>query len=656
MITYGVAGRHVWRALAAVTFVALVLASAGCREADIEESLGRSSAREIESSYGVVEDPLLAGWTTDLGEQVVHVCGRPNIPYEFKVLDTDMVNAFAAPYGHVYFTRGILDFVDREDELAFVMSHEVGHVVAHHAMSGLKKQFWLSVLFSAWNTRKYATLKTGTGIFATFGLLRYSRENEYEADRFGIEYALAEGYDPVAGAEFFRRLEQQTGHTSGLDVYFMTHPPTNRRIDQVNNSKLLAASNAASMLAMGKGYAARGQYRRAAMRFQEAVAADRRSVDGHMGLAKALTALGKTDEATREFNQVLRLDANNDVAKTALARLGGGSPGAAVALARPEDVQAARTQADAGLQAAQAAQRAIREVTGQGTENLTASRDINHDSTAALLGLTDLAGEAEGVAADLVKHADLAVGAANESLYGLEDVDAGAQDSAARVVASIQRGREALGSPGGLDAWRVASLREAGELAQRASQSLGEVPAARPDALGAVRNAQRVANNVVAKVDDTFRRGGSDEVIDSVTGMTEQAQEAGDRAKEKVDRLKEATGRARTDALLAQIDVLGATAPPAMTEACDQMVAHYFSSEADAVRKMREDGRTYGQIALTLAAARSLGRDPARVVERTSGIQELTEAVERQGVDLSNADVLLKFLANTLEEETAAEA
>ncbi len=193
----GVAKGHLWHVTAAAVLLALLFALAGCHESDIEESLGRQSARNIESTFGVVEDPLLADWTTDLGRQVVEVSERRSIPYEFRLLDTDMVNAFAAPYGHVYFTRGLMDFADREDQLAFVMGHEVGHVVARHAMSDLKKRFWLTVLFNVWNTKKYADLKQATGIFAVFGLLRYSRKHEYEADRFGMEYAFATGYDGV---------------------------------------------------------------------------------------------------------------------------------------------------------------------------------------------------------------------------------------------------------------------------------------------------------------------------------------------------------------------------------------------------------------------------------------------------------------------------
>jgi predicted Zn-dependent protease len=654
MRAYGVANRRRFALAGIAAILASVAAIAGCHESDIEETLGRSTARNIESTFGVVKDPLVADWTTSLGQQVVEVSTRNNIPYEFKVLDTDMVNAFAAPYGYVYFTRGILDFVDREDELAFVMGHEVGHIVGRHSIAGLKRQFWMSVLFSLWNTKKYDDLKNVAGLVAVFGLLRYDRKQEYEADRYGIEYALAAGYDPIGGAEFFRRLEEENGRPSALEVYFLTHPPTDRRINAVQTAKQLDPANAQAMVAIGEGYARRGQYRRAAERFRQAVAADSRSLEGHLGLAQAMEALGDFEQAAQEYRRVLRLDEGNRLAQRGVERLQAGGP---VVLAGQADAQAiaqARESVEAGSGPARDAPTAVRLATSQEAEGLTASRRTSREATGALLGLADIARDAEGISADLVNQADLALRGANESLYGLERADSAAIDAARRLTDSVARAQDRLANPEGLDAWQVASLREVGRLAERGGQALRRLPELRPDALGAVRNAQRVAGNVVTRVGESFKRGAAPSVLDTVRGMTDQARDAGERARGKVDDLARHTNRARTDALLAQIDALAATAPRAMLPACDQMVAYYFRAQPDEVRTMREDGRTYGQIALSLAGRGSLGDWPTS--EGRGGALELVESLDRRGVDLGTVNVFLKFLANALEAQTAPEA
>lgn len=647
----GVAKSSLWHVTAAAVLLALLLALAGCRESDIEESLGRQSARNIESTFGVVEAPLLADWTTDIGRRVVEVSARSNIPYEFRVLDTDMVNAFAAPYGHVYFTRGLMDFVDREDEIVFVMGHEVGHIVARHAMSGLKKRFWLTVLFNVWNTKKYADLKQATGIFAVFGLLRYSRKHEYEADRFGMEYSFATGYDPEGGAEFFRRLQQEQGKASSLDVFFMTHPPTDRRLDAVKQSTYLDPSNVEAMVTIGDGYAQRGQYRRAAGRYRQAIASDRRCLQAHLGLGTALKALGQYEDAAKEFRYALRLDENNRVAKRELQRLEGAAPEVMLAEAAPQAIAQARAATDTAIQAVQSAESAVKQGTAAGVENLTASRSISRQATSDLLELADIASDAEGFSADLVAEADVAMRAASEALYRMERADADAQDAVARMLDSTSRARSALKNGNGLDPWRAAALREAGRLTQHASEKLQRIPELRPDALSSVKNAQRVASNVVSKVEKVFRQGGRS-VFDSVKEMTAQAQAAGEKAKGKVYKLARETGRARTEALVAQIDVLGATASPGMMDACDKMVAYYFRTQPETVRKMRREGRTYGQIALALAGRCSLGCD----VPSGSGSSDalsLVETLARRGVELRDVNVFLKFLANALQEETS---
>ena len=90
----------------------------GCDEDDVEKMLGSQTAASIEHSYGVNHDPLLCDWLEDMGQTLVGFSTRQQIPYTFRILETDMVNAFAGPWGHVYVTEGLLDFAENEDEIA----------------------------------------------------------------------------------------------------------------------------------------------------------------------------------------------------------------------------------------------------------------------------------------------------------------------------------------------------------------------------------------------------------------------------------------------------------------------------------------------------------------------------------------------------------
>src|SRR5947209_4962601 len=132
------------RKLGGIGLALLMLIASGARAGDIgkdlERGLGKMVAEELESTYGVVDDPLLAGWVDRVGQRLAAVSGRTDVKYRFRVLDSDDVNAVAAPGGFIYINRGTLRFVESEDELAAVMGHEVGHVAGKHAIKQLTAQ------------------------------------------------------------------------------------------------------------------------------------------------------------------------------------------------------------------------------------------------------------------------------------------------------------------------------------------------------------------------------------------------------------------------------------------------------------------------------------------------------------------------------------
>ncbi len=210
-------------------------------EAD-EIALGQQTDAEIVQTYGIYEDPELTAYIEGLGKTMSKKTHRPNLPYTFKVLDTPVVNAFAVPGGYVYFTRGILGYLNNEAEFAGVLGHELGHVNARHSAVQYSRaqlaQLGLGVgmIFSE-KFRQYAGL-------AEFGVsmlfLSYSRDNERQADDLGVLYSTLTGYDSNGMATFFTTLERMnpSSESGSLPEWFSTHPNPVNRIQAVKKKTL----------------------------------------------------------------------------------------------------------------------------------------------------------------------------------------------------------------------------------------------------------------------------------------------------------------------------------------------------------------------------------------------------------------------------------
>lgn len=204
-----------------------------------EIELGRQTDAEVAATYGIYDDAALAAYVSKIGLGLAAKTQRPGLPYRFTVLDSPVVNAFAVPGGAVYVTRGILAMMSSEAELAAVLGHELGHINARHSMSQMSKaqvtQLGLalgSVISKEF--AKYAGL-AGAGLQVLF--LKYSRDNENQADTLGVDYSRAGGYDPADMAATFVAL-QKMGDLSGrssLPGFLSTHPVTADRITHVRS-------------------------------------------------------------------------------------------------------------------------------------------------------------------------------------------------------------------------------------------------------------------------------------------------------------------------------------------------------------------------------------------------------------------------------------
>ncbi|MCB9502109.1 MAG: M48 family metalloprotease [Deferribacteres bacterium] len=192
-----------------------------------EIQIGREADPSIISQYGLYDDPKLTEYVDGIGQKIAVVSQRPNLKYTFRVVDSPIVNAFALPGGWVYFTRGILAHFNSEAELAGVMGHEIGHVVARHGAEQMSKAQLAGIGLLGMSAvspelAKFSDLaQMGVGLL----FLKFGRNQESESDRLGVEYSTKLGYDANSMAKFFQtigRLSEASG--GGLPDFLSTHP------------------------------------------------------------------------------------------------------------------------------------------------------------------------------------------------------------------------------------------------------------------------------------------------------------------------------------------------------------------------------------------------------------------------------------------------
>ncbi len=203
-----------------------------------EVQLGRSYDPQVIAIFGEYQDKDLQAFVQTKGVEIGKISHRPKIEYHVKVLDSPVVNAFAVPGGYVYLTRGILAQLNSEAELLGVMSHEIGHIAARHTVSQQSKQTLgqLVLIGGIIASEKFAQYAQYAMQGMQLLFLRFSRDDEREADRLGVEYSSRIGYDAHKMADFFKVLSKMSMSESegGVPTFMSTHPDPGDRYNSVN--------------------------------------------------------------------------------------------------------------------------------------------------------------------------------------------------------------------------------------------------------------------------------------------------------------------------------------------------------------------------------------------------------------------------------------
>ncbi len=206
----------------------------GSREKEMQ--IGRQLALEVEQQAKLIDDPVVTEYINRVGQNVV-LHSDAKIPFTIKVIDADEVNAFALPGGFFYVNKGLIIAADNEAELAGVMAHEIAHVAARHAMEnqgkGTALQYGMLAGMIFGGPIASTVLQNGGGILGALSMLKFSRGAEGEADRLGVQYLYASGYDPTAMSTMFEKLAAQNKKKPGtLSKLFSSHPQSTDRREE----------------------------------------------------------------------------------------------------------------------------------------------------------------------------------------------------------------------------------------------------------------------------------------------------------------------------------------------------------------------------------------------------------------------------------------
>jgi beta-barrel assembly-enhancing protease len=199
-----------------------------------EIALGQQTTARILQQMPRTKDAALEAYVGRIGRQVAAVSERPNLPYQFFVLESKELNAFAAPGGFVFVTTGLLRFMGEEAQLAGVLGHEVAHVAKKHSINAIRKALVAQGVASAVLSDNQSQLMAiAANIAATLILKGFDRKAELEADRVGAMYSLRAGYDPQSLVRFLDALGKASGEPPDWLMPVADHPRSNDRVAQL---------------------------------------------------------------------------------------------------------------------------------------------------------------------------------------------------------------------------------------------------------------------------------------------------------------------------------------------------------------------------------------------------------------------------------------
>jgi len=287
-----------------------------------ERELGDKILQEVKKRWPLIEDSSINAYATNVGKRILQAVGPQPFEYQFFVLSSPEVNAFAVPGGKVFLNSGLILLVDREDELASVVAHEIGHVAARHISKRSEKATPISLatlgalLLSIFLGGKAASAVATTAMAAgQTVMLKYSREDEDEADRLGLKYLEQAGYDRRAMISMFKKLRRTYGPSSSdPPAYLMSHPAAEDRAENIELQIYKSPEEMKRVNPVGNLKRIQTKLRLEdkdsagiVIYFENWVKRQPDEADAYFGLGLAQRQMGGMGRAIESFNQALAL-------------------------------------------------------------------------------------------------------------------------------------------------------------------------------------------------------------------------------------------------------------------------------------------------------------------------------------------------------------
>jgi predicted Zn-dependent protease len=298
-----------WKRVLAVSLLAVLTlncvplpAAAVSTQTEIRQ--GQEEVRHIDAENAIVNDPVLNNWVQTIADNLKRERARPDIDYTFKIIDTDDINAFSLPGGFIYVNFGLLNFVNSDDELAGVMGHEMGHVERRHVVTLPAKEQALNVLIGILSVFSVFAYRFG-GLLGEAAIQKMSRQDELQADQYGLMLMTRAGYDPNAMVSFMERLGKEYG--AGGDVlakYFEDHPGSTARISHLEGYPQLNKSDTQQVLAEAIHDEEEGRYAYSLGKFNDVIKAQPSNDLALLNKGQDELALGSMGESQNAFSAV----------------------------------------------------------------------------------------------------------------------------------------------------------------------------------------------------------------------------------------------------------------------------------------------------------------------------------------------------------------
>lgn len=288
-----------------------------------ERKLGQQFLVAVLAQLPVVQDPEVVGFVNKVGRDVVNHLQSHHFPFQFYVVNSSDLNAFAGPGGYIFMNRGLIEIMDDEGELASILSHEIAHVQSRHiaqriarakklnfaALGGLLAGIFLG-------GEAGAAVMMGSQAGANQAMLNSSRQDEEEADRRGLRYLEATGYEGRNFVTIMRKMGQDSWKMGGhVPTYLLTHPAVPERVAYLSttvqtrpkSAKVRIKDDEGFLLMQAKLYGSYEIPKEAKVKFQQWLGQDETKAMGYYGMGMVLRRQRDMDEAVQSFQSAIAL-------------------------------------------------------------------------------------------------------------------------------------------------------------------------------------------------------------------------------------------------------------------------------------------------------------------------------------------------------------